>query len=332
MTGTRRRALAAAGRMRELPRVSPWAGAIRVLPLAASIAWLAAGCGGEPAPDSAQATRSLGSRALEEFDRAAVESLPGAPGFLDPETGTWRLSIPRPELVVTVDGATIAPQGGLDGWVAFEPVPGGAVLTAELPLLVDEVNPVLSAALLHDLHVTALGARLARAVPQVWTLHLSAIGETDSLAAGIGAVLQTLQDVKGQPHEPLPAIDPAAVLDPAPIDSVLGMRGARGQDGYGIEIPFSTRLEGYELGAASGIATRVTFWGSDTRAAMAGTLAVTEAELQPVLRSLRAGGVEIASIDAPLVGEDPPLVFVHVWGRGRATDLARALRDALDAR
>ena len=299
---------------------------------AGSIGSLALACRGEPAPDAAEATRDPGSPPLEEFDRAAVESLPGAPGILDPETGTWRLSVPRPELVVTVDGVPLASRAGLDGWVAFEPIPGGAVLTAELPLLVDEVNPVLSSALLHDLRVTALGAHFTRAVPQVWTVHLTAIGETDSLAGAIGAVLQTLQDVKGQPPEPLPALDPGVGFDPAPVDSVLGTRGARRQGGYVIEIPFPTRLQGYELGAASGVSTRVTFWGTEARAAMAGRLALSDAGLQPALRALRAGGVEIAAIDTPLVDADPPLVFVHVWGRGRATDLARALRAALDAR
>ena len=62
-------------------------------------------------------------------------------------SGTYRLSLPRQDLVVTVDG-TLAARAGLDGWVTFVPVPGGAVVTAELPMLVDEVNPVISAALL----------------------------------------------------------------------------------------------------------------------------------------------------------------------------------------
>jgi hypothetical protein len=289
---------------------------------------LLGGCRGAPEPEPENADRAPASQ-HEDFDRAAVESLPR--GFLDPETGTYRLTIPRPELVVSVDGVPLGPRTGLDGWVAFEPVPGGAVLTAELPLLVDEVNPVLSAALLHDIRVTALGSHLARADPQVWTLRLSAIGETDSLAAGIGAVLQTLQDVKGQPRDPLPPLDPGSTPDPAIVDSILGMRGERGPRAYEIELPGSTRLEGYELGASSGIVSRVTLWGSDARAAAIGQLALFESELQPVLRALRAGGLEITTIDDPLVGEDPPLVFVHFWGRGRAADLARAVRDALDS-
>lgn len=302
---------------------------IRASALVAAASLTLAGCAGEPAPDSAEAGRSPAS-AHEEFDRAAVESLP--PGVLDPETGTYRLALPRPELVVSVDGVTLGPRTGLDGWVAFEPIPGGAVLTAELPLLVDEVNPVLSAALLHDIRVTALSAHLARADPQVWTLHLTAIGETDSLAAGIGGVLQTLQDVKGQPREPPPPFDSGFSLDPAPVDSILGMRGERRSGAYEIELPGSTKLEGYDLGPSSGIVSRVTLWGSDGRAAAIGQLALSEDELQPVLRALRAAGLEITTIDDPLIGEDPPLVFVHFWGRGRAADLARSVRDALDAR
>ena len=80
------------------------------------------------------------------------------------------------------------------------------------------------------------------------------------------------------------------------------------------------------------MSTRVTFWGADARAAVTGRFALAEEELQPVLRALRAGGVEIGSIETPFLGEDPPLILVHVWGRGRATDLAQTVRDALDAR
>jgi hypothetical protein len=116
------------------------------------------------------------------------------------------------------------------------------------------------------------------------------------------------------------------------VDSILGMRGERRSEAYEIEFPGSTKLEGYDLGASSGIVSRVTLWGSNARAAAIGRIALSEDELQPVLRALRAAGLEITTIDDPLVGEDPPLVFVHFWGRGRAADLARAVRDALDAR
>lgn len=298
--------------------------------VAASVGLAGVDCSGaqgdRPTPDEARPdARSTGG-----FDTAAVDTLPGAPGILDPVSGTYRLSLPRQDLVVTVDGSALTTSSGLEGWVTFVPVPGGAVLTAELPLLVDEVNPVISAALLHDLAVTGLHTHFAREEPRVWYLHLAGMGETDSLATGVGVVLQTLEDVKGQPREAPPPLDMTTTLNRAAVDSVLGLRGRHVRNGYEITIPRSTRLQGYDLGASSGISTRVSFAGSDARASASGRFVLTESELQGVLRALRAGGIEITSIDDPLAGEEPRLFFVHFQGRGRALDLAQAIRDALD--
>lgn len=304
-----------------------------LMALVVALSGLAApGCGDPPVPERGVAETSPDLQASEGFDTAAFDSLPWAPGILDREMGTYRLSVPRPDLYVTIDGIRLASRAALDGWAAFKPVPGGAVLTAELPLLVDEINPVISAALLHELRVTSLHAHYSREEPRLWYLHLVGIGETDSLAAALGAVLQTLEDVKGQPREPPLPVDPTTTtFDPAPVDSVLGIRGQLRQGAYELTLPRSARLEGFDLGGSPGIATRVTFGGSAARAVVHGRFALLEGELQPVLRALRAGGIEIASIDHDLVGEEPDLVFVHFWGRGRAAGLARAIRDALDA-
>jgi len=288
------------------------------------------GCGERPSEEPGPTTART-DRPSDGLDTGVVDSLSGAPGILDRESGTYSLTIPRDDLIVTADGVRLTARSGLSGWVVFVPVPGGAVLTAQLPLLVDEVNPVISAALLHDLRVTGLHGHFSREEPKVRFLHLVGIGETDSLASAVGVVLQTLEDVKGQPRDPTAPIDPAtSTLAPAPVDSVLGLRGEMRQGVYEVVVPRTTRLEGYDLGPASGIATRVTFVGGDDRAAVSGHFALVESELQGVLRALRAGGIEIASIEDPLAGEDPRLVFVHVWGRGRAVDLARTIREALD--
>ena len=289
-----------------------------------------ASCGGS-APE-AQAPRSpADARGAEGLDPGAFDSLPWAPGSLDRATGTYRLTVPRPDLVVTVDGVRLRSRDAAAGWAAFKPIPGGAVLTAELPLLADEVNPVLSAALLHDLRVTSLHPHFTREEPRLLFLNLAAIGETDSLAAAMGAVLQTLEDVKGQPRETPPTVDLARVtFYPAPVDSVLGVRGRMRDGAYEVTLPRSAILEGFELGEPSGIASRVAFAGGPTSAVVRGELAVLEEELQPVLKALRAAGIEIASIEDAAMGEEPNYVHVHIWGRGSATELAQAIRDALD--
>ena len=320
-------------------RVEPFGG-ITLRPRGVSIAGGAAllltawagfsGCGPPEEPDGGAALSER--RTSDDLDPGLVDSLSGAPGIFDRESGTYGLALPRSDLLVTADGVRLTPRMGLAGWVVFDPVPGGAVLTAQLPLLADEVDPVISAALLHGLRVTGLHAHFSHEEPRVRFLHLTGIGETDSLAAAVGAILQTLEDVKGQPRISPPPIDPgASTLDPALVDSILGLRGESREGVYRVTIPRSTRFEGYDLGTAAGIATQLTFVGGNDRAATSGHFALVEPELQAVLRALRAGDIQIASIEDPLVGEDPRLVFVHFWGRGRAVDLARSIRDALDA-
>jgi hypothetical protein len=63
---------------------------------------------------------------------------------------------------------------------------------------------------------------------------------------------------------------------------------------------------------------------------MVGDLVVTEDEVQPVLKSLRAHGIEAVAIHRHLNGSKPAIIFLHYWGKGPAERLARAFRAALD--
>jgi hypothetical protein len=56
---------------------------------------------------------------------------------------------------------------------------------------------------------------------------------------------------------------------------------------------------------------------------------VTEDELQPVLKSLRAAKFNIVAIHQHMTHENPRIMFLHYWGRGKAIELARAVKDAL---
>ena len=54
-----------------------------------------------------------------------------------------------------------------------------------------------------------------------------------------------------------------------------------------------------------------------------------ESELQPVLKSLRRGGINVVAIHQHMVGEQPRILFLHYWGLGKAADLAGAVVGAL---
>jgi hypothetical protein len=78
-----------------------------------------------------------------------------------------------------------------------------------------------------------------------------------------------------------------------------------------------------------GVNTWAAFAGTDDNALVDGDFAMLEDELQGVLKSLRKSGVNIVAIHHHMSGEEPRILFLHYWGRGAASDLAQAVKDAL---
>jgi aspartate 1-decarboxylase len=76
--------------------------------------------------------------------------------------------------------------------------------------------------------------------------------------------------------------------------------------------------------------TWAAFAGTDDDAVVDGDFAVLEDELQPVLKSLRKAGVNIVAIHSHMTHENPRILFMHYWGRGKAEELAHAVKSALD--
>src|SRR5262249_36527374 len=111
---------------------------------------------------------------------------------------------------------------------------------------------------------------------------------------------------------------------------ILSMHGVVTDGIYRSAVGRVALLAGTPIGREMGIRTTIALFGTSQRAFADAEFAVTADELQPVLLALRAKELNIASIRNHLVGEHPQIVFVRVSGLGAATDLARALRYALD--
>jgi Domain of Unknown Function (DUF1259) len=62
-----------------------------------------------------------------------------------------------------------------------------------------------------------------------------------------------------------------------------------------------------------------------------GDFAMLESELQPVLKTMRAAdGINIVAIHQHMTQETPRYLFLHYWGKGKAVDLAKAVKRAID--
>jgi hypothetical protein len=88
-------------------------------------------------------------------------------------------------------------------------------------------------------------------------------------------------------------------------------------------------MHGAKVDKDMGVNTWAAFAGTDDNAVVDGDFAVTEDELQPALKTLRTAGINVVAIHSHMTNENPRILFFHYWGRGKAKDLASAVRGAL---
>jgi hypothetical protein len=79
-----------------------------------------------------------------------------------------------------------------------------------------------------------------------------------------------------------------------------------------------------------GLNTWAAFFGDEESAVVSGDVAMLEAEVTPVLGSLRASGIDVVAIHHHMTGSSPVVIFLHYYGTGPAARLAEAVRAALD--
>jgi hypothetical protein len=265
------------------------------------------------------------------FDAAKLEEATGAKGVFDPSEGVFKVSVPRSDLSVSVGGVKLSPPMGLTSWAAFKKVMGHTVVMGDLVLLEDQVNPVMSVALQNGLEVTALHNHFFWEDPKVMFMHIGGRGDDAHLAAAVGKVFAKMKEPSG-PRVATPSIriEPAAsTLDPKKIDAVLARSGELKAGVYKVTIGRETRMHGETMGNAMGVNTWAAFAGSDEQAVVDGDFAMLESELQGVLKALRGAGIDIVAIHQHMTGENPRILFLHYWGTGSTTRLARGLKDAL---
>jgi hypothetical protein len=266
------------------------------------------------------------------LDGPRIEALTGATGKLDAAAGVFKVSVPRTDLGVKVAGARVTPPMGLTSWAAFTAVGDHAMVMGDLVLTEDQVNPVMDVAFANGLDVTALHNHFFWDWPRVVFMHVGGSGSLESLASGVGKVLQKAAETAAEPASvPRSDVVPGRYeIDAEPLEAILGAKGTRDGGVFKVVIGRTTQMGGHAMGAAMGVNTWAAFAGSVTRAIVDGDVAVLDGELQGVLRALRAHAIHVVAIHNHMSGEEPRLLFVHYWGVGPPEDLARGVRAALD--
>jgi hypothetical protein len=277
-------------------------------------------------------TMSSGLGAERKLDTVKIEQLTGIKGELNEKEGVFKVSAPRTDLEVTAAGVKMNPAMGLTSYAAFMKAGAKTMFMGDTTLLEDQVNPVMSVALDNGLEVTALHNQFFWDSPKVMFMHIGGMGDEEKLASAVGKVFAKIKETSGGKGQiPKADLDPAKTsLDPKNIESIIGAKGQMANGVFKITIGRTTKMNGHEVGNAMGINTWAAFVGSDQQAVVDGDFVMLEKELQPVLKALRGAGINVVAIHNHVETESPRVVFLHYWGVGPTSDLAKGLKAALD--
>ncbi len=278
---------------------------------------------------------AMGVSALAALDTAKIDNLTGLKGKFNEKEGVYKITFPRDDVKVVVDGWTMPPFMGLGTWAAFtKGAQTEAMVMGDTVLFEDEVNSAMSAALDNGLSVTALHNHFFFDEPKVYFMHIEGEGTIEKLASAVRKVYDTTKAIRGPDAKPAesfsvvgePSLPEKNSITAAPLNEIFGIQGESKDGMVKFTIGRPAKMHGASIDKDMGVNTWAAFAGSDDNAVVDGDFAVTEDELQPVLRSLLNDKINIVAIHQHMTHEEPRIMFFHYWGRGRAKDLANAVK------
>ena len=269
-----------------------------------------------------------------DLNTARIDELTGLKGKMNEKEGVYKVTFPRGDVKVVVDGWSMPSFMGLGTWAAFTATKDGAMVMGDTVLFEDEVNAAMSAALDNGLSVTALHNHFFFDRPKVFFMHIEGEGPLEKLASAVKKVYDTTKAIRGpdpKPAESFSVVGQTSLPDKSSItaaflNEIFGVQG-EGKDGMvKFTIGRPAKMHGVTIDKEMGVNTWAAFAGSDDNAVVDGDFAVTEDELQPVLKSLLKNKINIVAIHQHMTHEEPRIMFFHYWGRGSAKDLANAVK------
>ena len=270
-----------------------------------------------------------------ELNFARVDELTGLKGKLNEKENVYKITFPRNDVPVTIDGWKIPPFMGLGTWAAFSK--GGhseAMVMGDTVLFEDEVNPVMSVALENGLAVTALHNHFFFDQPRVYFMHIGGEATLEQLATAVRKLYDKVKEIRAANPQPRNSFGAAAMpeksaITPEPLNAVFGVTGDANNGMLKFTIGRRAKMHGVDIDNTMGVNTWAAFAGTDENVVVDGDFAVTEEELQPALKKLRAANVNIVAIHSHMTHEEPRIIFFHYWGRGAAKQLAESIKSAL---
>ena len=270
-----------------------------------------------------------------QLDGARIDQITGLKGKLNEKEGVYRVTFPRADVKVAVDGWTMPPFMGLGTWAAFTEGPHNDVMVmGDTVLFEDEVNAAMSSAFENGLSVTALHNHFLFDHPKVYFMHIEGQGTTEQLAGAVRKLYDKIKEIRSANPQPKDSFGAGSLpeknaISAEPLNAIFGTTGETNNGMVKFTIGRPATMHGVKIHKDMGVNTWAAFAGTDENAVVDGDFAVTEDELQPALKALRTVGINIVAIHSHMTHETPRILFFHYWGRGKAKDLANGIKGAL---
>lgn len=126
---------------------------------------------------------------------------------------------------------------------------------------------------------------------------------------------------------------PAWAADWTKVADALGKSGTEMPGGvYRVGLPrtdLHVTLDGVQIKPTLALGSWLAFQPMGDQAMVMGDLVLTEAEVNPVMKKLTEGGIEITALHNHLLRAQPATLYMHVLGHGDPANLATALNAGL---
>jgi len=263
-------------------------------------------------------------------DWKPVEQALGKAGSMQPGD-VYKVSLPRSDLLVTVDGIQVKAPLALGSWVAFKKMGDMTVVMGDLVLTEDEVTPVLSKLEEGGVEITALHNHVLHESPRVMYMHIHAMGDGAKIAKSIHDALALSKTPFAAPAASAP--NQQIGVDTKQLDQIMGQSGKVSGGVYQFSVARMEKItdNGMEVPPSMGVAHAINFQPTEGgKAAITGDFVLIASEVNPVIQALRQNGITVTAVHSHMLTEETRLFFMHFWANDDALKLARGLRAALD--
>src|SRR5213592_4136189 len=145
----------------------------------------------------------ISSAFAADLNTARIDELTGLKGKMNEKEGVYKITFPRSNVKVVVDGWTMPPFMGLGTWAAFtKGAHTEAMVMGDTVLFEDEVNPAMSAAVDNGLNVTALHNHFFFDQPNVFFMHIEGEGTAEKLASAVKKVYDAPKQIRAASQKP----------------------------------------------------------------------------------------------------------------------------------